>query len=162
MRKFCGAGVGGGLNSEVSKRGWRPTAPKLQQKMTPRIVFSYSEGGIGKRGQKKGLNLWCGRDFLAPTPSVRQPLFETSDEFGCKNKKKEEHPPKPKDPSSPKGPSRPVFSTESDSVVLYYSVVNSLRIIIHYSKYSKSVQNALIHYIFSSESLRVVNSLQIP
>ena len=42
-----------------------------------------------------------------------------------------------------------------------YSVVNLLRIAIHYSKYSKSVQNVVIHYLFSSESLRVVNSLQI-
>ena len=31
-------------------------------------------------------------------------------------------------------------STESDSVVLYYSVLNLLRIVIHYSKYSTSVQ----------------------
>ena len=61
----------------------------------------------------------------------------------------------------PKGPFRTVFSTESDSVLFYYSVVNLLRIVIHYSKYSKSVQNVVIHYIFSSESLRVVNSLQI-
>ena len=50
---------------------------------------------------------------------------------------------------------------ESDSVVFYYSVVNLLRIVIHYSKNSKSVQSVVIHYIFSSESLRVVNSLQI-
>ena len=60
----------------------------------------------------------------------------------------------------PKGPFRTVFSTESDSVVFYYSVVNLLRIVIHYSKYSKSVQNVATHYIFSSESLGVVNSLQ--
>ena len=46
-------------------------------------------------------------------------------------------------------------------MVFYYSVVNLLRIVIHYSKYSKSVQNVVTHYIFSSESLRVVNSLQI-
>ena len=32
----------------------------------------------------------------------------------------------------PKGPFRTVFSTESDSVVFYYSVVNLLRIVIHY------------------------------
>ena len=32
----------------------------------------------------------------------------------------------------PKGPSRAVFSTESDSVVFYYPVVNLLRIVIHY------------------------------
>ena len=60
----------------------------------------------------------------------------------------------------PKDPSVTVFSTESDSVVFYYSVVNILRIAILYSKYSKSVQNAVIHYIFSRESLRVANSLQ--
>ena len=29
--------------------------------------------------QKRGLNLCFLKDFLAPTPSVRQPLFETSD-----------------------------------------------------------------------------------
>ena len=44
--------------------------------------------------------------------------------------------------------------------MFYYAVVNLLRIVIHYLKYSKSVQNVVIHYIFS-ESLRVVNSLQI-
>ena len=47
--------------------------------------------------------------------------------------------------SEPKGPSRTVFSTESDSVAFYNSVVNLLRIVIHYSKYSKSVQNVVIH-----------------
>ena len=35
-----------------------------------------------------------------------------------------------------------VFSTESHAVVFYYSVVNLLRIVIPYSKYSKSVQNS--------------------
>ena len=64
-------------------------------------------------------------------------------------------------PAVPKGPSRTVFTTESDSVVFHYSVVNLLRIVIHYSKYNKSVWNIVIHYIFSTESLRVVNSLQI-
>ena len=61
----------------------------------------------------------------------------------------------------PKGPSCTVFSTESDSVVFCYSVVNLLRIVIHYSRYSKSIQNVVIHYIFSSESLCVAISLQI-
>ena len=64
-------------------------------------------------------------------------------------------------PGLPKGPFHTVFSTESDSVAFYYSVVNLLRIVIHYLKYSKSVHNVVIHYIFSSESLRVVNSLRI-
>ena len=45
--------------------------------------------------------------------------------------------------------------------MIYYSVMNLLRIVIHYSKYSKSVQTVVIHYIFSSESVRVVNLLQI-
>ena len=63
--------------------------------------------------------------------------------------------------TQPKGPFRTVFGTESDSVVFCYSVVNLLRIVIHYSRYSKSEQNVVIHYIFSSESLSVVNSLQI-
>ena len=51
--------------------------------------------------------------------------------------------------NAPKGPSRTVFSTESDSVVFYYSVVNLLRIVIHYSKDSITVQNVVIHDIFS-------------
>ena len=34
----------------------------------------------------------------------------------------------------PKGPSRTVFSMESGSVVFNYSVVNLLRMVIHYSK----------------------------
>ena len=53
------------------------------------------------------------------------------------------------------------FSTESDSVAFYYSAVTLLRIVIHYSKYSKSVTgNVVLHYIFSRESLLVVISLQ--
>ena len=47
--------------------------------MFPRIAFSYSLRGHRKKGQKTGPKLMCGRDFLAPTPSVRQPLFETSE-----------------------------------------------------------------------------------
>ena len=43
--------------------------------------------------------------------------------------------------------------------MFYYYVVKLLRIVIHNSKYSKSVQNVVIYNIFSSESLRVVNSL---
>ena len=73
------------------------------------------------------------------------------------------HPPSasPAHPPKPKGRFRTKNSTESDSVVFYYSVVKLLRVVIHYSKYSKSVQNVVLHYIFSSESLSVVNSLQI-
>ena len=56
-----------------------------------------------------------------------------------------------------KGPSRTVFRTESDSVVFYYSVVEFTTHSDSLPKYSKSLQNAVIHHIFSSESLRVVN-----
>ena len=53
-------------------------------------------------------------------------------------------------------PSHTVFSMESDSVVFCYSVW------IYYALwYSKSVHNVVIRYIFSSESLRIVYSLQI-
>ena len=68
-----------GFEKGLAGGGWRPTAPKIQQTMSPRIVFSFSLGGIRKRGQQTGLDPWCGRDFLAPTPPVCQPLFETSD-----------------------------------------------------------------------------------
>ena len=55
-------------------------AQKYSQKCPPELCFSYSQGGIGKKGaEKRALNVWFGRDFLASTPSVRQPLFETSD-----------------------------------------------------------------------------------
>ena len=57
--------------------------------------------------------------------------------------------------------SRAVFSTGSDSVVFCYSVVNFLRLVIHYSKYSKSVQNVVIHYISVVNSLQVVSSLRV-
>ena len=53
-------------------------------KNCPPVVFSYSEGGRGKKGvlllrrghRKKG---GMGGFPYVPTPSVRQPLFETSD-----------------------------------------------------------------------------------
>ena len=49
--------------------------------------------------------------------------------------------------SQPKGPFRTVFSTEFDSVVFCYFAVNLLRMVIHSSKSSKSVQTVVIHYI---------------
>ena len=39
-----------------------------------------------KKGAERGLNLWHGRDFFAPTPCVRQPLFETSDSNASPNR----------------------------------------------------------------------------
>ena len=45
--------------------------------------------------------------------------------------------------------------------MVYYSVVNLLRIVTHYSKCSKTLQKVVIHYIVGSESLCVANSLQI-
>ena len=53
--------------------------PKKSPKKFSRNVSPSPKGGIGKRVQKRGLNLWHMTDFLVPTPSVRQPLFETSE-----------------------------------------------------------------------------------
>ena len=64
------------MYSEVSKRDWREGVGDQLNCVLLLIR------GHRKRGQKKGLNLWYGRDFLAPTPSVRKPLFETSDVSG--------------------------------------------------------------------------------
>ena len=70
---------------------WRQTGPRIRNviKLTPKMCahsciwgIGSKEAkmpGIGKRVEKRGLNLWHGKDFFAPTPSVRQPLFETSD-----------------------------------------------------------------------------------
>ena len=70
--------------SEVSKRGWREGVgsqwhPKCSKKCPPELCSPTRKGGIGKKVQRKGLNLWHGRDFLVPTPSVRQHICETSD-----------------------------------------------------------------------------------
>ena len=77
--------IGGKIISEVSKgvggRGLATNSAQNTAKFSPIIVFSYSSGSIGKRVQNKGRNLWYWRDFLAPTPSVRQPHFETSDYY---------------------------------------------------------------------------------
>ena len=59
--------------------GLATNKPPKEPKKFSRNVSPYSEGGIGKRVQKRGLNLWSLKGFLAPTPSVRQPLFETSE-----------------------------------------------------------------------------------
>ena len=67
-------GVGGrGLATNKPKKG----APKVLQKYVSLLVR-----GHRKRVQKRGLNLLHMKDFLAPTPSVRQPLFETSERVG--------------------------------------------------------------------------------
>ena len=56
----------------------------MQQKKFPRIELCppSPKGGKEKRMQRRCLNLWHRKDFLAPTPSVRQPLFETSEHRG--------------------------------------------------------------------------------
>ena len=71
----------------VGGRGLATSSVQNTAKNAPRIVFSCFIRGIGKRGTAKGQNLWCGRDFLAPTPSVCQPLFETSEKLLCLQKK---------------------------------------------------------------------------
>ena len=65
------------FSSEFSKRGLAAgvgdkQTPKKTQKSSP-IKYPPS-----KRVQKRGLNVWHMKAFLTPTPSVRQPLFETS------------------------------------------------------------------------------------
>ena len=73
--------------SEVSKRGWRKgvgnkQTPKKSPKSSPEMPPLLLRGAIGKRVQKRGLNLWHLKDFLMPTPSICQPLFKTSETFG--------------------------------------------------------------------------------
>ena len=63
-----------GFKKGLAGGGWRPTAPKTPQKMSPRIMFLYSQGGIGKKGQKKGVNLWFGRDSLRQPPLSANPF----------------------------------------------------------------------------------------
>ena len=57
--------------------------PKRTQKVLQKCVPLLLRGHR-KRAQERGLNFGHMKDFLAPTPSVRQPLFETSEliEFG--------------------------------------------------------------------------------
>ena len=50
--------------------------PKKSQKVLQKCVPLLLRGHR-KNGTERGLNLWSLKDFLAPTPSVRQPLFET-------------------------------------------------------------------------------------
>ena len=72
------------LEPEVSKErvGGRGLASSREQntgKKGLQHCVPFWQGGIGKGyRKKKRLNLWHGKDLLAPTPSVRQPLFETS------------------------------------------------------------------------------------
>ena len=62
----------GGRGLATSKPPER--APKNLQKCVPLLPR-----GDREKVQKRGLNLWPFKAFLAPTPSVRQPLFETSE-----------------------------------------------------------------------------------
>ena len=65
-------GVGG---RGLATNGRQNTTAIYSQNYVPLL----QRGWHRKRAQKRGLNLWHRRDLLAPTPSVRQPLFETSD-----------------------------------------------------------------------------------
>ena len=56
---------------------------------TPKIAQKFSSNvsplllrGHRKKSTEKRPHLWRRNDFFATTPSVRQPLFETSDDFG--------------------------------------------------------------------------------
>ena len=67
-------GVGG-------QRGLATSSAQNTAKIVPQSCVLLLIRGDRKKGaeKKKGPNLRYCRDFLAPTPSVRQPLFETSD-----------------------------------------------------------------------------------
>ena len=107
----------------------------------------------GRALQYASLELRIRRKFVMRSAKARVTPLKRVQEKGCVASGRA---------TLPNGPARTVSRTESDSVVFYYySVVNLLRIVIHYSRYSKLVQHVVIRYIFSSESLRVVNSLQI-
>ena len=53
--------------------------PKRAQKVLQKSVPILLRGHRKKRVQKRGQNFWPLKGFFAPTPSVRQPLFETSE-----------------------------------------------------------------------------------
>ena len=55
-----------------------------------------------------------------------------------------------------KGPSRTVFSTDSDAIVFYYPVLNLLRIVIQYSKYSDS-----LHILFLGAGVSKTTSFTV-
>ena len=57
--------------------------------------------------QKRGLNLWHKKKFFAPTPYVRQPLFETSEFF--------------KAIFSLKATFKAIFSLKGDYIYIYIS-----------------------------------------
>ena len=68
----------GDQKSEVSKKGlagggWRLTAPKTQQNLSPELC-SLTHKGNRKKLQRKGLNRRYGRDILAPTPLSANPF----------------------------------------------------------------------------------------
>ena len=77
--------IRGLLRKGLAGRGWRLTGLKTQPKKFPELGPPSCKRGIGKWVQKRGLNLWHRKDFLTPTPSVRQPLFETSVLFTIKS-----------------------------------------------------------------------------
>ena len=69
--------------SEVSKRGWREGVGDKQEPQKTREILQKCVPLLLRRHRKKsterGLNVWHMKDCLAPTPSVPQPLFETSE-----------------------------------------------------------------------------------
>ena len=77
-RRRSGQGSGRcvrGFEKGLAGGGWQQTNPQKGPKKFSRNVSPFSYGGIGKKVHTKRPE---SLDFLAPTPSVRQPLFETS------------------------------------------------------------------------------------
>ena len=64
-----------GFKKGVGGRRLATNSAQNTAKVLPKNCVLLLIGGHRKRVQKKGRNLWYGRDFLASTPSVRQPLF---------------------------------------------------------------------------------------
>ena len=52
----------------------------MQLRLSPKSCFPSDLRDIGEKRHRNGMNLWNGKTLLVPNPTVRQPLFGTSDE----------------------------------------------------------------------------------
>ena len=80
----CGPGQGQeSLRKKQRKRvGGRVVGDQNTAKLVPENCVFLLKRGPRKKGAEKGLESMVWEGFLAPIPSVRQPLFETSDIWG--------------------------------------------------------------------------------
>ena len=68
-------------NRFVGGRGLATSSAQNTAQNVPQNCVLLLIRGHRKKGTEKRPDRWYGRDFLAPTPSFHQPLFETSDFF---------------------------------------------------------------------------------